>query len=309
MRKDVLSIIIFTFFFCSALTAMGQEKTGTGFAEDFGEHFVIEEKYGKEIDWEDEFIAQGLVRATELIDFDVEGYYDDLEGEVEDLVITADGRIPYVIIELEGSTYLAPVPALSVNWQDGSLLVNLRSEDLDSLTPLGAVEPAGERDETGNQEILEGAGEGDLPDVLGDADFTDTARTEWDAETYTEWASLEYTGLDSYDQTRIPVGVRAVTVEELLDYDLMNRQDEDLGSIDDLVLNTKTGRITYAAVEAGGWLGIGDELFAVPVEALTLEMDEETVYLSVDEDVLEEAEGFNEEEWPTGPGELWETVE
>ncbi|MEX2578173.1 MAG: PRC-barrel domain-containing protein [Verrucomicrobiales bacterium] len=42
-----------------------------------------------------------------------------------------------------------------------------------------------------------------------------------------------------------------------------NKQDEDLGNIDRLVLNAD-GQVEFAVVSVGGFLGIGDRLVAVP---------------------------------------------
>ena len=39
---------------------------------------------------------------------------------------------------------------------------------------------------------------------------------------------------------------------------------DEVGKIKDFVVDTKTGRIAYAALDFGGFLGIGDKLFAVP---------------------------------------------
>ena len=40
---------------------------------------------------------------------------------------------------------------------------------------------------------------------------------------------------------------------------VVNRQGEDLGSIEDLMLDPQNGRIEYAVLDFGGFLGIGDK--------------------------------------------------
>ena len=54
---------------------------------------------------------------------------------------------------------------------------------------------------------------------------------------------------------------------------LQNDQGESVGEINDLVLDANTGRVRYLAVTYGGFLGVGDKLFAVPFEAVKVRQD------------------------------------
>lgn len=74
---------------------------------------------------------------------------------------------------------------------------------------------------------------------------------------------------------------------------------DDIGSIDDLMIG-HDGRVKYAAVSFGGFLGIGDKLFAVPFEAIELVKNENESYARIDvtEQRLENMEGFNQDNWP-----------
>lgn len=80
-----------------------------------------------------------------------------------------------------------------------------------------------------------------------------------------------------------------------------NAQGENLGKIDDLVIDPATGRITYAALVYGGVLGIGGKLFAVSWDALRLQPDGKTFVLNVSKEMLENATGFDRNNWPTQP--------
>ena len=64
------------------------------------------------------------------------------------------------------------------------------------------------------------------------------------------------------------------------------------------MIDLPSGRIAYAVVSFGGFLGIGDKLFAVPWQALTLNTAEHEFILDVDRDTLERAPGFDKEHWP-----------
>lgn len=53
--------------------------------------------------------------------------------------------------------------------------------------------------------------------------------------------------------------------------DVYNQQDESLGNIKEIMLDMHTGRVSYAVLSFGGFLGMGDKLFAVPWSALKLD--------------------------------------
>lgn len=80
---------------------------------------------------------------------------------------------------------------------------------------------------------------------------------------------------------------------------VVNRQDKDLGSIEDLMIDPSSGRVLYAVLDFGGFLGIGDKLFAVPMEAFDVDRSNERLILDVSKDRLESAPGFDKSNWPT----------
>jgi sporulation protein YlmC with PRC-barrel domain len=47
-----------------------------------------------------------------------------------------------------------------------------------------------------------------------------------------------------------------------------NLEGENIGHIEELVIDTDGGTIRYAVLSFGGFLGIGDKLFAVPWKSL-----------------------------------------
>jgi hypothetical protein len=68
-----------------------------------------------------------------------------------------------------------------------------------------------------------------------------------------------------------------------------NLSGDDLGKVQEIMLDVYDGSIAYAVLSFGGFLGMGDKLFAVPWKALTLVQDEEHCLLDVDKTVLEDA--------------------
>ena len=87
--------------------------------------------------------------------------------------------------------------------------------------------------------------------------------------------------------------------------DVKNMQGEDLGSVEDLMIDLQEGRIAYAVLSFGGFLGIGNKLFAVPWSALTVNTEDECLILDVNKDRLENAPGFDKDNWPQNPDMNW----
>jgi sporulation protein YlmC with PRC-barrel domain len=83
-----------------------------------------------------------------------------------------------------------------------------------------------------------------------------------------------------------------------------NTKGEELGHVRDLMINTKDGRVVYAAVGYGGTLGVNEKFAAVPLSALRIEHpadkpQTEHVVLDTDKAGFESNAGFNKNDWPT----------
>ena len=86
-----------------------------------------------------------------------------------------------------------------------------------------------------------------------------------------------------------------------------NRQGEDLGKIEDLMIDVDNGEIQYAVVSFGGFMGLGDKLFAVPLEAMSVDTSDEHFILDQTKERLENAPGFNKDDWPDSANARWRT--
>jgi hypothetical protein len=64
------------------------------------------------------------------------------------------------------------------------------------------------------------------------------------------------------------------------------------------MLDMDDGRIAYAVVSFGGFLGIGDKLFAVPWNSMQIDADNHRFVLDVPKEKLENAPGFDKNSWP-----------
>jgi len=91
---------------------------------------------------------------------------------------------------------------------------------------------------------------------------------------------------------------RVLSASTICSDPVVNRTGENLGEIEELMIDMGNGRVAYAVISFGGFLGIGNKLFAVPFEALELDTDNHCFVLDVTREKLEKAPGFDKDKWP-----------
>jgi sporulation protein YlmC with PRC-barrel domain len=94
-----------------------------------------------------------------------------------------------------------------------------------------------------------------------------------------------------------------VRASKLIGMNIQNERGESVGEVNDIVLDANTGKVRYMAVTYGGFLGLGNKMFAVPYEAFACrrdadDPDETLLVLNVTKQQLEGATGFDEDSWP-----------
>jgi len=91
---------------------------------------------------------------------------------------------------------------------------------------------------------------------------------------------------------------RVLAASTLKNEKVVNRKGEDLGKIEDYMIDLDNGRIAYCVLSFGGFLGMGNKLFMVPWNALTLDTVNKRFILDADKERLKQAPGFDKEHWP-----------
>jgi len=102
-------------------------------------------------------------------------------------------------------------------------------------------------------------------------------------------------------------GPSLMSSDSLTGDSVVNSMGEDLGKIEAIMLDVPRGRVAYAVLSFGGFLGLGDKLFAIPWEALTLDAERECFILDVEKDRLKNAPGFDKDHWPAMADLQWAT--
>lgn len=85
----------------------------------------------------------------------------------------------------------------------------------------------------------------------------------------------------------------------LIGMEVRNRQNENLGEIKDLVLDLNSGKISYAVLAVGGFLGLGEKMIALPPGALRVSNDRGHLILDADKSKIQAAPGFAATAWPS----------
>lgn len=103
-------------------------------------------------------------------------------------------------------------------------------------------------------------------------------------------------------------GPHLMGADTLIGNEVVNHNDENVGEIKEIMLEVQTGRVSYAVLSFGGFLGMGEKLFAVPWSALKLDTENKRFVLNVDKERLSEAPGFDKGKWPNMADPAWSST-
>lgn len=120
---------------------------------------------------------------------------------------------------------------------------------------------------------------------------------------------MTYEARDTYgiykDNGHKGPGPELMGANTLTGEDVYNVQEERLGDIKEFMLDMRTGKVAYAVLSVGGVFTLGEKLFAVPWDALTLDTVNKRFILDVAKDRFESAPGFDSNEWPDMVDQSW----
>lgn len=99
-----------------------------------------------------------------------------------------------------------------------------------------------------------------------------------------------------------PAAVRAdashaIRMSKLIGIDVHDPQGRKLGEIKDVIMDTSSGRLHYSVLSFGGFLGVGDKLFAIPLAKLRPD-GKGRLTLDVTKAALASAPSFDDGRWP-----------
>jgi sporulation protein YlmC with PRC-barrel domain len=98
---------------------------------------------------------------------------------------------------------------------------------------------------------------------------------------------------------------RVLSADTLAGDPVRNQAGENLGKVDEIMIDIPSGKVAYAVISFGGILGMGNRLFAVPWSALRVDEDEKCFILNASKSTLENAPGFDPDNWPDMADTTW----
>lgn len=98
-----------------------------------------------------------------------------------------------------------------------------------------------------------------------------------------------------------PVVVAADTLEGER---VVNPRGEELGTVEEIMVDVQRGTVAYAVVSCG-LPGPGEKLLAIPWHALRLDAGRHCFVLDVARERLREAPGFDRDHWPPMADDRW----
>lgn len=96
-----------------------------------------------------------------------------------------------------------------------------------------------------------------------------------------------------------------VKASSIIGASVVNPDRVGLGQIKEMAIDPIKGKVAYAVVSFGGFLGLGDKLFAIPFSAFAYNAATNEYVLNVAQERLKGAPGFDADRWPAMSNENW----
>jgi sporulation protein YlmC with PRC-barrel domain len=241
-----------------------------------------------------------LHRISKLIGVNVKNKAGESLGEIKDFALSVnDDQIAYVVLGSGGILSIGG-KYLAIPWGafEFSNVNNVAVLNVDKATLEAA--PGFDKDAWPN---------------FADETWATSVFKHYKQRPY--WESRDETGRDALPaKTNENKNVKntehsIVKATDAIGMNVENAKNENLGDIQDIVMELKHGRIAYAVLGFGGVMGVGDKLFAVPWQAFDFTVDDRKIgsdaklVLNVEKDKLKTAPGFDKSKWPDMTDEQW----
>lgn len=105
----------------------------------------------------------------------------------------------------------------------------------------------------------------------------------------------ELRGTGIAEETHVAKNMTFVPVTEIKGAKIFTIKDEELGKIEEVMMDSERGRIAYVVLACDCFLGMSCKLFAVPWEALKASRG--AYILKVDKETFKVAEGLDDDVW------------
>lgn len=96
-----------------------------------------------------------------------------------------------------------------------------------------------------------------------------------------------------------------VKSQDVVGVSVKNFENEDLGKIEEVILDKHKGDVRYVVLSFGGFLGMGDDLFAMPWKIFSYDENDDCFKINVSKEKLKNSPGFDKDNWPNFNDQKW----
>lgn len=94
------------------------------------------------------------------------------------------------------------------------------------------------------------------------------------------------------------MALKALSAGTLKGDTVTNLEGDDIGTLEEIMIDLDTGRVAYVVLAAGGFLGVGEKYFAIPWGMVGVDTENQQVVIDLDEETVDNAPGFDKDNWP-----------
>jgi len=224
----------------------------------------------------------GAAKANDLIGMSVKNYQGEKLGKVEDLALDVEsGRVVQVILSIGGfagiGDTLTAVPPGSLHHDVAAKVLHLDAD----------------KEKLKNSPKFE---------MSRWAECCDNEHVVAVYRYYGEDSALVFVTQEdpTTDVQRIPASrLRQMQrASKVIGTSVKNLQEEKLGKVENILVDLGAGRLVAVILSSGGFLGMGDELSAIPPTALRYTSNRDALHLDASKDQLSSAPHFKSNQWP-----------
>jgi len=231
------------------------------------------------------------LRTSDIIGLPVKNNKHEEVGKIDDLVVDMKtGEVKYAALSF-GSWFTGDNKLFAIPWQSMSFMY-------------------GEPNKANSRHFMFDVTKAQLENAPGfdSSNWPNVADPKWGATIDKHYKVERNTAAATTTEPRQAVAYETVfRASKIKGMDVRNSANEDLGSIDELVIDVTKGHVKYVALSYGSWFTGGNKLFAAPLSSCTLTHANNKTYFVVNatQESLKNAPGFDKSHWPNTADPNW----
>jgi len=229
-------------------------------------------------------------KASKIIGMEIKNRQNEKLGSVEDLAVDLQsGRIVEAVLSIGGfvglGDTLVAVPPGALHYDAANKVIHLDA-DKEKLKAAPKFETSKWEEYSRPDKVTE------VYSYYGQQPYFSTTAEQREPSTPDRTKQLNQTANTESRLGYLQKG------SKLIGMNVKNLQDEKLGKVDNFIVDLPAGRMVTVILSSGGFLGMGDELSAVPPTALRYNTERDTVLLDTTKEALAKAPHFKSNQWP-----------